>query len=226
MSATAATPNPSSQPDPDPAATDKPGRAALLIALVRKLIDYGKELAASLQQRGFTADLVNTPLAFGTSDIARILACITRGLLRASALEARIVRDAAFLDAGPRPQKLPTLRTPRPPAAPAAERHTDDADPRLARLPTPEQITDEARRRPIGAVIADICRDLGIMPNHKLWRELQLIIIEYGGNVATLLKDMFQRPRLAFAAGWRIVTPPASPAFSDAPRPCAATGPP
>jgi hypothetical protein len=226
MSTAADTPDANSRPDPDPAATAKPGRAALLIALVRRLIDYGKELAASLQQRGFTADLINTPLAFGTSDIARILACITRGLLRASALEARIVRSAAFLDAGPRPQKLPTLRTPRPPAAPAAERHADDGDPRLACLPTPEQIADEARRRPIGAVIADICRDLGIMPNHKLWRDLQLVIIEYGGNIATLLKDMFQRPRLAFAAGWRIGPPPASPAFANAPRPCAATGPP
>ena len=71
-------------------------------------------------------------------------------------------------------------------------------------LPTPEQIAAEVRRRPIGAVIADICRDLGIMPNHPLWRELRDAIIRYGGSLARLVKDIcdcaFQTSRLALAA--------------------------
>jgi hypothetical protein len=40
------------------------------------------------------------------------------------------------------------------------------------------------RRRPVGAVIADICRDLGILPSHPLWRELSEAIIRLGGSLA------------------------------------------
>jgi hypothetical protein len=49
------------------------------------------------------------------------------------------------------------------------------------------------RRRPVGAVIADICRDLGIVPSNPLWRELSRGIIENGGNLATLFKDTCKR---------------------------------
>jgi hypothetical protein len=50
------------------------------------------------------------------------------------------------------------------------------------------------RRRPIGAVIADICRDLGILPNHPLWRDLQKAIMHHGGSYVRLLKDILTRP--------------------------------
>ena len=43
---------PPQQSDPNPAATDKPSRAGRLLSLVRKLIDYAKELAVTFQQRG------------------------------------------------------------------------------------------------------------------------------------------------------------------------------
>ena len=75
-------------------------------------------------------------------------------------------------------------------------------DPRLARLPTPEQIAAAVRRQPIGAVIADICRDLGIMPNHPLWRELQLAIIGHGGNLARVTMDVTKRAIDAVVATW------------------------
>ena len=67
----------------------------------------------------------------------------------------------------------------------------DDA--RLALLPTPEQIAAKIRRQPIGAVIADICRDLGILPSHPLWRELQIVIIREGGNLAGLLTHILDQ---------------------------------
>ena len=73
------------------------------------------------------------------------------------------------------------------------DRGASTADPRPTRLPTPEDIAAEVRRRPIGAVIADICRDLGIVPSHPLWRELPLAIIANGGNLATLVKDILNR---------------------------------
>ena len=141
---------------------------------------------------------------FGTTDIALILARISRGLHRANALEARLLRNADRLDAAPRGASSPAQpRAPRPAAAPSA----DEADARLAHLPTPEQIAAEVRRQPIGAVIADICRDLGIMPSHPLWRELQIVIISECGNFASLVKDILDQAFPIAAAA-----PPGSPA--------------
>jgi len=84
------------------------------------------------------------------------------------------------------------------------------------------------RRRPIGAVIVDICLDLGIAPGHldrAFWDEINHAIMMYGGNLARFLGDLQERQR-AFrssyhsdcaAPGW----PPAPPRLT-----AAATGPP
>ena len=69
------------------------------------------------------------------------------------------------------------------------------------------KIAAKVRRQPIGAVIADICRDLGIMPSHPLWRELQMAIISECGNFAGLVKDILEQA-FPIAAG----APPGSPA--------------
>ena len=139
-----------------PAPTTEPSRSGRLLDLVRKLIDYGRELATTIRQRGAT-DPNFTTGRFGTLDPVSILARIINGLLRADALEARVLRRAAHLDAGPRPTtarfaaaKTPvtTPAVPPPAAAPV--------DPGLARLPTPAQIATAVRCQPIGAVIADI----------------------------------------------------------------------
>jgi hypothetical protein len=186
--------------------TPVPSRSGRLLGLVRQLIDYGKRLAATLR---------SNPHPFGTGDIALILARITRGLLRAEALEARIIRTATRLDAAPAPPRA--LRHRSPPAQAAEAGSAPDLC-----LPTPEQIAAEVRRRPIGAVIADICRDLGIRPDHPLWRELSDLIIYYGGNLADLVKDILSRARQRRASLW----PPASPAPSPQSPAPAGTGPP
>jgi hypothetical protein len=94
---------------------------------------------------------------------------------------------------------------------------------RLALLPTPEQIAADVRRRPIGAVIADICLDLGIMPNHPLWREVQLVIIRHGGSLARLVKDLVEQ---VFQFPVPAAVPAASRAWSPPPPSPACTGPP
>src|SRR5271166_533269 len=204
MSAPAATPV-------APLVEHRPSRFRRVLDVVRKLIDYGKELATTLQRRAAT-DLAAVTLPFGTSDIGLILARIARGLLLANALEARVVAL---------PARAPTQRAPRAPRS-AAARPPEAADhPRLALLPTPEQIAAEVRRRPIGAVIADICRDLGIMPSHPLWQELSLAIIWHGGSFPRLFKDIFDRVLPIPAARRSIATPGALPAPA-----AAATGPP
>jgi hypothetical protein len=183
-------------------AAPKPNRFSGLLALVRQLIDYGRHLAITLR---------SNPHPLGAGDIALILARITRGLLRAEALEARLIRSAARPDAAPAPPRAPSHR--RSPPARATAQPTDTTQSRLAHLPTPEQIAAEVRRRPIGAVIADICRDLGIMPSHPLWRELQLVIIRHGGSLARLVKDILDRAFPRVASTWpatALQSPPAS----------------
>ena len=210
MSAAATAPTPTTAPDPDPAGAGEPSRVERLLNLVRKLIDYGKELATTLRQCGAATDLAAIMRPFGTRDIALILARITHGLLLADALEARIVRGAARLDAEPRSAAPRAQPTPR--AATAASRPADPADPRLASLPTPEQIAAEVRRRPIGAVVADICRDLGILPSHPIWRELSRVVILCGGNLAALFKDIITQATRTISQRWGAGMPSVLPA--------------
>src|ERR1700719_3001489 len=83
------------RPDPhqDRPATDAdaPTRTGRLLTLVRTLIAYGRHLAAALQQRTSETDLADITRHFGIVDIGEIVARITRGLLRAAALEARLI---------------------------------------------------------------------------------------------------------------------------------------
>ena len=76
-------------------------------------------------------------------------------------------------------------------------------------MPTPEQIAAKIRRRPIGEVIADICRDLGIVPAHPLWAELARAIMREGGRYAALIIDILKRPeRLPIPEDWPERLPP------------------
>ena len=203
-----------------PTPTPEPSRVGRLLDLVRRLIDYGKELAATLRQHSATTDLAAATRPFGTRDIGLILACITRGLHRANALEARLIRNAASLDAQPTPRRPPAV-TQRTSASPVGA--APPANSRLAHLPTPEQIAAAVRRQPIGAVIADICRDLGIMPSHQLWRELQRAIIREGGSLARLVSDLIERSFPPPAPAAAALAPPA---ISPPSPPHACTGPP
>jgi hypothetical protein len=127
---------------------------------------------------------------------------------------------------------MPDIRGPRPPrllAPPDAqsEPHNPTEDPRLARLPTEAEIAAEVRSRPVGAVIVDICCDLGIMPGHldrAFWDELAHAIIAYGGNLTCFLGTLNKR-LTAFNSGdhadradplWP-ATPPRLPALATGP---------
>lgn len=203
-------------PQPGPTA-DRPSRFAPLLSLVRKLIDYGKQLAASLQQPAPTADMDEVASTFGSYDFGQIIAAITRGLHRAAALEAKLARLDARPAPEPKPAAVPSPRQPRATASPT---------PRAALPLTPEQIAAQVRRRPIGAVLADICRDFGILPRHPLWRELASAIIEYDGSLARLFRDISRRPWLDRETHQPIATLPGDrPLFAPAPL-LAATGPP
>jgi hypothetical protein len=208
-------------PGPTTAESDTPSRAGRLLSLVRNLIDYGRERAASLSQHSGTMDLAPVMRAFGTRDIARILARITCGLLRAQALEDKVLHNAARLDTDPQPNPPPAAST-RSPSAPRPPGGRQQLGPDLAplSLPTPEQIAAKVRCQPIGAVIADICRDLGICPNHPLWRELQELIREHRGNYTSLAIEILDRPWLFRSESVSTAQP------TNPPTPACATGPP
>jgi hypothetical protein len=200
-----------SNPAIPPTDQPKPSRSARLLALVRALIDHGRELAATLRERAAT-DLGSVRGMFGTGDLALILQRIARGLMRARALETRVIETAARLDKGRgrRPGSAPAHRQPR--AVPAAARPAEAPDAPIE-LPTEEEIADWVRRRPIGAVLADICRDLGITCDHPLWRELQHAITAESGNYVRLVMDIVHRAARRVAEAWF----PAAPATSIPP---------
>ena len=203
MLATQPSPAPT-QPDPTPDPTAEaasnaaePTRSGKLLILIRKLIDYGRGLAETLGGRG-TADN-DTACRFGTADLALILRRITLGLQRAAALVARVETDAARLDCslGPMPRLPAMFAAPRPkrPVRPAKLKPPMPAvEPdMLAQLPSVEEIAADIARRPIGAVLADICRDLGIATDNPMWHELYWTVLEEGGGSSNLLRHMIRR---------------------------------
>jgi hypothetical protein len=199
-----------------------------VLNVVRKLIDFGKQIAATVQQRATAPGFSLFAKPFGTADLAVILARITNGLRRAAALEAKLCQRAARgQDLTPSPIRMPAARKPRPErqvAPPDAQPEPQPADhtqdPRLARLPTEAEIAAEIRRRPIGAVIADICHDLGIRSGHldrAFWDELHHAIVAYGGSLVGFLPYPNLR-KFAFGSGDH--------ADPDAPSSAAPPGPP
>jgi hypothetical protein len=231
MSAAAQPPTPTTEPDrAGPAIPTALGR---VLNVVRKLIDLGKQLAGTVQQRATAPGFALFAKPFGSADLAVILARITNGLRRAAALEARLCqRGARGQDLTPSPVRLPAAPGPRPARTMAPpDTHAQPADrtqdPRLARLPTEQEIAAEVRRRPVGAVIVDICHDLGIMPgqlDRAFWDELSLAIINYGGSLAGFHTKLSNR---LFASSFDEHCELADPAWLTVPpRLSPATGPP
>lgn len=219
MSATPTTavaqpPRPDPPQDPAGAGCAAPNRFASAVILVRKLIEYGKALAMTLTQRTADTDLV--ALAFGTDDIAAILARIARALHIAAALETHLDIKAAQPERAPRSDLPPAASVAalataaEAPYAPPEEAATlaaghpappdeDAAASRLARLPTAEEIAEMFRHRPIGTVIGDICLDLGILPGHELWHEMFMVMLDHGGNPHRVYVAIMQRDAAYFA---------------------------
>ncbi len=182
-----------------------PTRLNRVLGVVRRLIDIGKQIVGTLQQRAIAPDFWLFAKPFGTADLALILARITGGLRRAAALETALRQRAdRGQDLTPSPFRMPATAKPHAecqiaPPAPRPEPQSEPPpaqDPRLARLPTEAEIAAEIRRRPIGAVIVGICEDLGIMPgqlDRAFWDELCYVIIDYGGSLSGFLIGLNKR---------------------------------
>ena len=225
MTAAATTPDLPTQPDPDRQGPGVLPHITRVLGLLHKLIDYGKSVAGALRQNAADPRLALWARSFGTADVALILARITRGLLRAAALETRLSQCAA------RGQDIGDARKPAAPRACATQPRTrrvspaDPPAPALAHVPTAREIAAEIRRRPIGAVIVDICRDLGIVPgqmDRANWDELVHAIIAYGGSLSRYFKDVINRCFGGPIPGCPAIAPQARPKL-DTPFPVAAS---
>lgn len=209
MSAALSTAAPTTTPGPQDPGTN---RHAPLLGLIRKIIDYGRDLAAALQRKHASAAGIDVAVCFGTFNLALIIARITRGLALATRLETRLLRTGHTPTAAQSPKLRPARPQPkRPPALSQAE---DDAA-LLRALPSAKEIAARLRGRPAGAVIVEICRDLGINADHPLWRDIQTAIYVHKGSMARMLTIWAARAA-AFAAapiwGGRIPDVPLSPA--------------
>jgi hypothetical protein len=176
------------QAGPEPQPT--PTRSARLRTLLQTLIAFASSLVETLA----TNQTAHPTIAyrFGTTNLGLITARIARALLMAMALNRRLIRIARQLDTPtPRPSAKPSSQ-PRAPKTPAPRPGADD-EALLTRLPTAQEIAAQIRHRPIGRVLEDICRDLGILPSDPLWRDLQLPIIANGGNLVRLFKHVTTR---------------------------------
>ena len=211
MTAAPTPPDATTQPDPsqDPArdgvtpGADATPEVTRLLALIRWLITYGRQLATTLHQHADPARFADLAFRFQTTDLTHILARITRGLMLAGMLEARLTRwQTIGHEARTPPLPLPSERAPRNPLAVTKPRprHINIIDLPLDCMPSAEAIAAELRRRPLGAVLADICRDLCLQPGDleaERWEDLVAAVIRHGGQVVPLMFGipMFEKAR-------------------------------
>jgi hypothetical protein len=206
MSASATIPVASPAPDPDRACPDAPPQDAFprvgrLLGVVRRLVAFGTNLLNTLQTGASTQRQALTMLAFGTKDLALIIARIKCGLQRAAGLEVRLnlyVKRGRDLQPSPWRLSTPRARKDADAAAPqaAAPPPPPVRDEVLALLPSAEEIAVQVRTRPIGVVIGDICRDLGLPPGMMdgvLWRDLTDAFAVCGLSITRFVRDSMKQ---------------------------------
>ena len=149
-------------------------------------IDYGREIVATLRSHGSETPPLRIARNFGAVTVALIIARITRGLMIAAALEARLRH--------PRPVAVARAEATKPRAkrAPRQPRIDEEAE-LLGDLPSAREIAARIRKCKTGAVIVEICRDLGINTEHPLWRDIRDAIMHNGGQMANMMKIWMRR---------------------------------
>ena len=124
-------PTPASPPDPpqDQPGSTMPEYIAVVLHAVGILLDYGRHLLATVQHRATAPTFPTIAAAFGTANLATILAHLHRGILRAAALERFLLarattgRDIDIVIRRTRTDETPpapTVALPEQPAEPSA----------------------------------------------------------------------------------------------------------
>ena len=202
-----------------------PGRIGAVLHILATIITHARHFAATATARASTPEFAPAAAVFGTDHLPTILHRIQRGLLRALALQeyllARAARGRTLRFAWPpRVELQPHHRPPAKPAsgprqAPVHPRRPDPAllDQPASRLPTPEDLAAQVRRRPVGRTIAYICMDLGIAPGlceGEFWNHVEKTLRRYGGSLNRLYQvrarreEAFQREHDRRKDTWHI----------------------
>ena len=188
-----------------------PGRIGAVLNVLAALIAHARHFAATATTRVSVQEFATAAAVFGTDHLPTLLHRMQRGLRRALALHeyllARAARGSNLRFAWPPCVDL--LPHHRPPARPAPgprptllqPRRPDPAllgsdDPGASRLPTPEELAAEVRRRPVGRTIAYICMDLGIAPGlcaGDFWNQVEKTMRRYGGSLRRLCQVRARR---------------------------------
>ena len=198
---------PAQPPDPHPdRAAVTPTYTTRLLGFVRKLIGFGHEIAAAVQQRPTGDALFPIAFRFGTKSIALMLASIARGLRLAAELEERLGGQPARLNpARATARALSPCRPRAPRAAPPSQGSVPTG------LPTSKEIAAWFRESPVETVLLHICSRLGLTRSDPLWRELDDLLIERFAGVIQKVEEILKRERTVPAKSLppdRPLTPP------------------
>jgi hypothetical protein len=192
-----------------------PEYIAAVLHAVDILIGYGRHLLATVRHRAAAPTFPTIAACFGTANLSTILAHLDRGILRAAALERFLrARAATGRDINIVTRRTRTDETPPAPADPQAEQAADQPakpkaaprpslppecdDPELF-MPTPEELDRQVCRRAVGRSIADICRDLAVVPGlctPAFWNRLFEVMHYFGGSVAAVMREKTNRERV------------------------------
>jgi len=204
-------------PAPTIPAPTIPQRLAALLHVVRVLLGHGRRLVEIVPQSAAKLEFATLAAVFGTYTMPAILARLQRGLLRAMALERYLLaRAAKGREIGFVYYRDPRERAPaKPPAEPATKGAQDGEsasevadgrakpgdderapkrpafDPDDLRIPGPEELDAEVRRRSFGRTILSICMDLAVIPGFctgPFWNQISDTLMNYGGSFTTLFK--------------------------------------
>ncbi|HET8996542.1 MAG TPA: hypothetical protein VFN42_07735 [Acetobacteraceae bacterium] len=186
-----------------------PEGIAYVLTILHFLLAYGRHLSATLEQRATQRGFPLIARYFGTARVQFILARLSRGILRAMALErVLLARAARGRDLRARPPgecRKPRAKPPDTQGTAEAEqqkkarpagRPDPDAALDLASLPSIEQLEAEIRRHPIGRALADICCDLGIsstLCDSRFGTVIYNAISWYRGNFGKYYQEIRKR---------------------------------
>ena len=207
-----------SDPTQDRAGRTMPQRLAALLHVVRVLLGHGRRLVETVPERAATMEFAILAGVCGTYTLPTILARLQRGILRAMALERYLLARAAkgreiefvyYVD----PRERRPAKPPAEPSEGAKDAESaskvpggrtkpgqDESDctprrpafdPDDLRIPGPEELDAEVRRRPFGRTILSICMDLAVIPGFctgPFWNQIFDILNNYGGSFTTLFK--------------------------------------
>jgi len=207
------------------AVSAKPSASQVLIDAIKRLIGAGLERLAVLQADPTPEEVQDTGIAFGTFNLCVIFARIMRGLNLATALQKYIASQARHIDNPPPLRALPVRKhLPRPRRKPRLTEAADNAT-LLLRIPTEQEIAAMLRHRTIGAVLVDICADLGIGLSHPMWQEVKYLVVKHGGRWLPVINRTFHRLNAARREVLAGIAPDWTLYYDTGPEPDA-TGPP